>query len=396
MTTDRNRRPWPRCHAVPDHGCRPRSAPSPAGGRDGRRSSPDRGAGRPVAGGSPGHAGGAGRLVGGRTSRPRSLAGPWCGTAGRRAETTTAVVGRTGRTSAAAVAGRAGRRSSPSRTGPRPRLVTGRPAGGPGSWPIVVGPGRATGGRPGASAIVVRSRGAAAAAVSTREASGAAIVPGPGGTATVGVASRPSDCRSCGRRVGPGPGGGCRRRGRGAAVAGRRHRRGPDPVRHQRAAGNRDAGCHRPPADDLPVGRADDPGRRSAPVPAADGRAPRPAPDPAPPARAADGRALPVGRGDRSVPGWGRLRGSSSGGGRRVTMVCRLPAVPSNPEREKGSPRGEPSSEKFRRRPTLPGGLPPSTIGAGGLNFRVRHGNGCDSTAIATGNLLSTGSLPRT
>ena len=40
----------------------------------------------------------------------------------------------------------------------------------------------------------------------------------------------------------------------------------------------------------------------------------------------------------------------------------------------------------FRRRPTLPGGFPPSTIGAGGLNFRVRDGNGCDSAAMATGN----------
>ena len=43
--------------------------------------------------------------------------------------------------------------------------------------------------------------------------------------------------------------------------------------------------------------------------------------------------------------------------------------------------------EIFRRRPTLPGGYPPSTIGAGGLNFRVRDGNGCDSAAMATGNL---------
>ncbi len=40
----------------------------------------------------------------------------------------------------------------------------------------------------------------------------------------------------------------------------------------------------------------------------------------------------------------------------------------------------------FRRRPTLPGGNPPSTIGAGRLNFRVREGNGCDSAAMATGN----------
>ena len=45
-----------------------------------------------------------------------------------------------------------------------------------------------------------------------------------------------------------------------------------------------------------------------------------------------------------------------------------------------------PSSEKSRRRPTLPGGLPPSTIGAGGLNCRVRNGNGCFPAAMATGN----------
>ena len=36
------------------------------------------------------------------------------------------------------------------------------------------------------------------------------------------------------------------------------------------------------------------------------------------------------------------------------------------------------------RRPTLPGGLPPSTIGADRLNFRVRDGNGCDPVAIVT------------
>jgi hypothetical protein len=41
-------------------------------------------------------------------------------------------------------------------------------------------------------------------------------------------------------------------------------------------------------------------------------------------------------------------------------------------------------NSEIRRRPTLPGGLPPSTIGAGGLNFRVRNGNGCDPSAIAT------------
>jgi hypothetical protein len=41
-------------------------------------------------------------------------------------------------------------------------------------------------------------------------------------------------------------------------------------------------------------------------------------------------------------------------------------------------------NSEIRRRPTLPGGLPPSTIGAGGLNFRVRNGYGCDPSAMAT------------
>jgi hypothetical protein len=44
---------------------------------------------------------------------------------------------------------------------------------------------------------------------------------------------------------------------------------------------------------------------------------------------------------------------------------------------------------EIRRRPTLPGSLPPSTIGAGGLNFRVRNGNGCDPSALATEKLFS-------
>ncbi len=37
-----------------------------------------------------------------------------------------------------------------------------------------------------------------------------------------------------------------------------------------------------------------------------------------------------------------------------------------------------------RRRPTLPGRIRPSTIGATGLNFCVRNGNRCDPSAIAT------------
>jgi hypothetical protein len=43
--------------------------------------------------------------------------------------------------------------------------------------------------------------------------------------------------------------------------------------------------------------------------------------------------------------------------------------------------------KKFRRRPTLPHGRPCSTIGAGGLNFRVRDGIGWNPSALTTGNL---------
>ena len=39
----------------------------------------------------------------------------------------------------------------------------------------------------------------------------------------------------------------------------------------------------------------------------------------------------------------------------------------------------------IRRRPTLPRRCQRSTIGAGGLNFRVRDGNGCDPSAKVTG-----------
>ena len=50
-----------------------------------------------------------------------------------------------------------------------------------------------------------------------------------------------------------------------------------------------------------------------------------------------------------------------------------------------------PRQYEIRRRPTLPGSLPPSTIGAGGLNFRVRNGNGCDPAAMATEICCQTG-----
>ena len=52
--------------------------------------------------------------------------------------------------------------------------------------------------------------------------------------------------------------------------------------------------------------------------------------------------------------------------------------------KRKGRPEGRPFHKKSRRRPTLPPRLQGSTIGAGGLNFRVRDGTGCFPSAIAT------------
>ena len=59
---------------------------------------------------------------------------------------------------------------------------------------------------------------------------------------------------------------------------------------------------------------------------------------------------------------------------------------PTAEKRKPPVPRGQRgSSKKIRQRPTLPRGFPRSTIGSGGLNFRVRDGNGCDPSDIATG-----------
>src|SRR5258708_36139930 len=46
--------------------------------------------------------------------------------------------------------------------------------------------------------------------------------------------------------------------------------------------------------------------------------------------------------------------------------------------------RRKKEAEGTWRRPTLPGGYPPSTIGASGLNCRVREGTGCTPAASDT------------
>ena len=176
----------------------------------------------------------------------------------------------------------------------------------------------------------------------------------------------------CGGGVPPCP---LLRRGRspGDRTDGRRSgsaRRAGSPGRRGRPACSCSAGV----GGDLAAGRR--PVRLAGGRPPAVGRARRRRPGAGRPPPAA--RARPAGIVSAARPG-GR---SSSGAG--PEGICPIT------EREEG-PRKGTFFKKFRRRPTLPGGFPPSTIGAGGLNFRVRNGNGCNSAAIATGNLLSTG-----
>ena len=58
--------------------------------------------------------------------------------------------------------------------------------------------------------------------------------------------------------------------------------------------------------------------------------------------------------------------------------------------KRKAPPEGGALRKIIRRRPTLPPPLEGSTIGAGGLNDRVRNGNGCNPSAIAAGKMSTT------
>src|SRR6266571_633854 len=59
-----------------------------------------------------------------------------------------------------------------------------------------------------------------------------------------------------------------------------------------------------------------------------------------------------------------------------------------NKQEARGLGRGLPIES--RRCPTLPRRCQRSTIGAGGLNFRVRNGNGCDPSAMVAGKPYET------
>ena len=65
--------------------------------------------------------------------------------------------------------------------------------------------------------------------------------------------------------------------------------------------------------------------------------------------------------------------------------VNHLNYFPGNKEEVLTAKAERTSSLKNRRRPTLPGRFQPSTLGAWGLNCRVRDGNGWNPPAITTG-----------
>src|SRR5256885_9711721 len=63
--------------------------------------------------------------------------------------------------------------------------------------------------------------------------------------------------------------------------------------------------------------------------------------------------------------------------------------------KQNGPPEGGPFRTMSRQRPTLPPSHPGSTIGAGGLNFRVRDGTGCSPSAMATETRCPIVTFPR-
>ena len=93
----------------------------------------------------------------------------------------------------------------------------------------------------------------------------------------------------------------------------------------------------------------------------------------------------------QGAPVWIRLRHGAGGARHRPLLVLTAKRDRTLPGADRLRTRRRPprwagvACEYPRQRPTLPEGLPPSTIGAGGLNGRVRNGNGCVPAAMATG-----------
>ena len=63
--------------------------------------------------------------------------------------------------------------------------------------------------------------------------------------------------------------------------------------------------------------------------------------------------------------------------------------LPMATHKKKGASQRLAPQQNSWQRPTLPHGHPSSTIGAGGLNCRVRNGIGCNTSAMVTRSLTS-------
>src|SRR6266540_214063 len=128
-------------------------------------------------------------------------------------------------------------------------------------------------------------------------------------------------------------------------------------------------------------------------------RAPAAAVEGPDPPGAADGLGgLGESRGRATLLTWRRRSSTRPGHSHSsaITTLCRSPASTGPTRRgssiarmRKRRPFGRRLAKMSRRRPTLPPGLPGSTIGARGLNFRVRDGTGCLPSAMATETLWS-------
>ena len=193
---------------------------------------------------------------------------------------------------------------------------------------------------------------------------------------------------------------------------GRRHRNG-DPGQNSHAGPGRRqrAGLEQP----LRVGSEQR--QRACPRPYRfGGSAERPRVGPGRRQRVGPGRCLNAGPGRRPCGRPGERRGMRSCPGRRYRLCSLSRATSSGSRRSRPGPwafrvpqpRSPTSSlnttqtseegrstisgatlfKHVRRRPTLPRGPPRSTIGAEGLNFRVRNGTGCFPFAITAETLL--------
>ncbi len=91
-------------------------------------------------------------------------------------------------------------------------------------------------------------------------------------------------------------------------------------------------------------------------------------------------------RGDWEVRGGGE--DGEDGEVRLTTLLRPLRLLrPSSPKKEPEHSTERSGSKKSWRRPTLPPSRDGSTIGAAGLNYRVRNGNGCGPCALVASRL---------